>query len=451
MASVDASDAQVKLWQFVKAVVAAGRAAGVAQKQQMLQQFIDAVAAQALGRPRGAPKSGVPENQLSPWRCSACGSQRQRDFSYCGSYHRTVVFGDGDAGVQIPRVRCRCGGNVRPDFGHALPKRKRHWYDMDAKVVQWYVEGVSYRGVARCLRHDGVQVGLGSLPAKVAAFAGVDIHATVSGGPAQAMTMDGGFWRLGAGSRAQLYVHQVLPRDEPLVRNGKPVAWHRTGKVLACQLADEETQDAWNAALAQVVSAGLVDDQAPVWVVSDGHQGLLAAVDLQLPWAIQQRCTWHIAHRARHKVIHGDKDRFAREALWVFNAADAADAIGRLCRWADRWLDTEPEAVSSVAAKFEQGIEYLRHPQIPVRPRTVAISERYNQEPKRRFKALRAFGAEANMQAMTRLIALRHNCILDRTDWLAHALSHTWNRPLPATTPPQQKRHHPPPYTNGGT
>jgi len=64
----------------------------------------------------------------------------------------------------------------------------------------------------------------------------------------------------------------------------------------------------------------------------------------------------------------------------------------------------------------------------------VGISERGNQEPKRRFRAMRGFGAERNMVAMTRLIALRHNCIIDRTDWLAHAAQSVWTTPISACT-----------------
>jgi len=114
-------------------------------------------------------------------------------------------------------------------------------------------------------------------------------------------------------------------------------------------------------------------------------------------------------------------------------------------------LNKEPDAVNSVARKFQLGVEYLRHPEFPVRPRTVGISERYNQEPKRRFRSMRGFRNEQNMKAMTRLIALRHNCIIDRIDWLNYAAQSVWDAPIPAATTQQQHGPKPPPYTKQGT
>lgn len=453
MNSVEVPSEIVKLAAFVDQVTAGARQAAVAHKCAVLQQYVDDIATRELGRARGAPKTRQLAEQTSAWRCSRCGSQCKGDFSYSGSYRRTVAFADGVGVIQIPRIRCRCGGNVRPDFGCGLPKRKRHWYDLDLTTVELYAEGLSYRAAARYFARRGSQVGIGSLPSKLAAFCGVDINATVTGQYVHSLTLDGAFWRVGAGSRAQLYVHEVLPRDRPLVRDGKQVAWHRMGKVLACEVAAEETQQAWEQTLNMLgpEGKGLVDDQQPIWTVSDGNQGLLAALDMCLPWSIPQRCCWHIAYRARNLASEANKHSFARDVLWVFNAPDVAQAFGRLERLVEQWLDTEPDAVSSVAAKFDQGVEYLRHPQLAVRPRTTGISERYNQEPKRRFRPMRAFGAIRNMEAMVRLIALRHNCLLDRTDWLRHAAYSVWHTPVPNTTTQQQQRPHPPPYTKQGT
>jgi len=49
---------------------------------------------------------------------------------------------------------------VPPDFGGLLPKRKRHWHDLDLAVIEQYGEGMSYRAIQRCLRRRTVFVGL---------------------------------------------------------------------------------------------------------------------------------------------------------------------------------------------------------------------------------------------------------------------------------------------------
>lgn len=453
MSSVESSVACVKLCEFIEYLEKQGRSASVEEKQALVQEHVDRCAELALRRRRRVPKASAEER--SPWRCSRCGTDRSAEFNYSGWYERTVVFSDGDVAVRIPRIRCRCGGNVRPDFGVALPKWKRLWHDLIAEAVELHVEGCSYRGVSRHFAHRGVQVSPASLSGQMRQFAKVDINAGIRGDTAHALSLDGAFFRLGSESRAQLYAHEVLARKEPLVRAGKPVAWHCTGKVLCCSVAAEESQAGWEAALEEIVTGGWVNDQAPVWVTSDGNRGLLSAVEMYLPWAIKQRCVWHIAHRARDRVVVADKDRFERSALHVFNAPDVASACGRLEKFARRWEATEQDATKSVLEKFEQGIQYLVHPEMELRPRTVGISERYNQEVKRLFKPMRAFGNEQNMLATVRLIALRHNCILDRKDWLTHAMNSVWCEPLPTGVgiqwQHQQQRHLTPPYTIEGT
>jgi transposase-like protein len=451
MASVDALTGGVKLYAVIAEAIRRGQSASVAAKAQMLQSRVDAIAAREAGRYPRQPRP--PEDgPLSNWRCSCCGSRRRCDFNYSGGYKRTVVFEDGDAVLRIPRLRCRCGGNVRGDFEPILKRYQRHWYDLMLAAVALIVEGMSLRGARRHFARLRVHVGLSSLARAVGRFADVDINADLERRMAAALSLDAAFWRVEGDSRAHLYAHEVCLRDEPLVRDGREVAWYHTGKILGVGLAEDETQQAWQDLLGEVVQAGLVDSSEELFVTSDGNQGLLSAVQMQLPWAVLQRCVWHIGYRTRSKIVDaGNRDALERDALWVFNADSVGAARERLDRFMVRWRDREPQAAASVGRKFMQGVEYLRHPARKVRPRTSAISERYNQEAKRRFRPGRSFGSERNLQAMVRLLALRHNCIMDRTDWLEHAARWLWQAPATAPTTQQQQRAQPHPYTNGGT
>ncbi len=450
MASVECAGGEVKLHEFVSELTAQGRAASLAHKTALLQARVMAVVIEQAGRPPGA-RGRPPEEALSAWRCSRCGSARQCDFNYNGSYQRTVVFADGSAQLRIPRLRCRCGGNVPADFGAALPARLRHWYDLVLAVLELVVEGCSLRAVQRHLQRRAVQVGLSSLARILGRCAQVDIGAELSAG-LEAISLDAAFWRVQDGSRAHLYVHEVRRREQPLVREGRQVAWYRTGKVLAVGLAEEETQAAWEGVLEQAVASGSPLSGQKLFVASDGNAGLLAAVELQLPWSIRQRCVWHIGYRTRDKVLVAEhRERLQRDAVWVFGAADLNSARDRLARFMSRWGRLEPEAAESVRRKFKGGVQYLRELARAVRPRTIAISERYNQEAKRRLRPGRAFGSERNLQAMLRLLALRHNCILDGTDWLQRTAEWLWPMPATAPTTQQQQRPNTPPYTNRGT
>jgi transposase-like protein len=229
------------------------------------------------------------------------------------------------------------------------------------------------------------------------------------------------------------------------------VAWHRTGKVLACHQAAEETLAGWEQSFHQVVTKGFTDPAHPPFVVSDGNQGLRSAVDLWLPWSPHQRCIWHIAHRAREKAPEAHKDAFERDALWALKAPNLAAARARLRKLTQRWRRKAPAALANFKRKFDQGTQHLRQPAGPLAPRTAGICERYNQEPKRRSKAMRGYRDEACMQAMTRLIALRHNCNCDRTDWLNHAAQSVWSADVNGIAAQQQSDPPQGPYTIEGT
>ncbi len=450
MASVDAAGAAVKLGAVVMGVRQLGRAASVGARAQWLQGAVDRLVAAQAGRGRGERERPGAE-VLSAWRCSRCGSQRQRDFNYGGSYVRTVDFEDGSAQLRIPRLRCRCGGNVRAELAPVLERYQRHWHDLRLLGVGLIAEGMSLRAAQRHVRDRGVQIGLSSLARMVGAFAEVDINAGGAEG-AEALSLDAAFWRAARASRAHLYVHEVRRRGEPLVRAGREVAWHQTGKVLAVGVAPEESQAAWEAVLTDARTAGLIDPESAPFVATDGNSGLLAALDMELPWAIVQRCVWHIGYRTREKIRNpAHRDALERDALWIFRAADEAGARQRLTSFMQRWRELEPEAAASVGRKFRTGAEYLRHPERAVRPRTIAISERYNQEAKRRFRPGRGFGSERNLQAMVRLLALRHNCLIDRIDWLEYAARWHWDQPVEPITAYQHESRDPAPYTNEGT
>ena len=155
MGSVDIVGGVVKLHELIEDAIRRGREASVAAKLRLVQSVVNAIAAREAGRYPREPRP--PEDgPLSAWSCSRCGSRRKSDFNYSGGYSRTVVFEDGDAVVRIPRLRCRCGGNVPGDFEPVLKRYQRHWYDLVLAAVAVIVEGASLRGAQRQLARRGV-------------------------------------------------------------------------------------------------------------------------------------------------------------------------------------------------------------------------------------------------------------------------------------------------------
>lgn len=60
-----------------------------------------------------------------------------------------------------PRLRCRCGGNVRADCGALLPARQRLWYDLIPAALELWRGGQSLRAVPEHVARHGMWVGGG--------------------------------------------------------------------------------------------------------------------------------------------------------------------------------------------------------------------------------------------------------------------------------------------------
>ena len=448
---------QVKLYGLVELLMAEGRWACVGRKEALLQEAIDARTAAELGRRRGEPKRRSHERALSQWRCSRCGSGRQIDLSYGGSYWRRVVFAEGEGKVRIPRIRCVCGGSVPPDFGWLLPKRQRYWHDLHLTVIEQYAEGFSYRGVQRWFQRRGVFVGLGRLPQRVAACRDVGLHARPEEGALLAIQADGAYWRVGDELQAILHVLEVRPREEP-GQVGRHALHFTTGQVLASLVASGESTREWAGAFGELKRRGWVteEQEPPLFLTSDGNGGLVGAAEEVLGFPRLQRCTWHIGYRAREDAPTECRTALENAVHHVFNAPDPMALHERFGDFVARWRSRAPKAVAGVARKLPEASTAWFATDYPLRPRTAALAERHNLEYKRRLRPTRGLARKDNLEALVRLLDLRHNCIRQRgADWLHQVAVDLFSRRVKlhhSSAPPSLP---PPPtataYTTGGT
>ena len=453
--SVARRQGEVKLWELVELLNEEGRWACVERKAGLLQALIDRYTAEELGRERWEPRGASQEGKASRWRCGRCGSHRQLDFSYSGTYRRRVVFAQGEGELKVPRVRCRCGGSVRVDFGGLLPKRRRHWHDLQLAVIEQYGEGFSYRAIQRWLRRRSVFAGVSGLPGLMEACRDVGLHVDLGAGQLRAGEADAAFWRLGAGSAAILHLTEVVSR-EPARRVGRHWVRHQTGQVVASLVAPTESLQGWTELFDQVYHRSWVTEKGEIFLTSDGNAGLRGAADLVFGFGTQQRCTWHIAHRARHYAPPGREEGVERAVHHVFNADSLAELHDRFTRFVRRFRSQAPEAVHSVARKLPQAVAHWVATDHPVRPKTSAIAERHNLEYKRRLRSTRGLYRQGNLEALVRIIDLKHNCERRRgADWLHLVARDLWPQPVPlhhSTAPhPPPPRPTTTPYTIGGT
>jgi len=448
-------DGEVKLSEIVEQVIEAGRCASLREKGELLQALVDEIAAQELGRERRELLRASQTERVSGWRCSRCGSRRAAEFRYSGAYRRRLGLAEGTVTLRIPRIRCRCGGSVPPDFGGLLPKRKRHWHDLDLTVIEQYGEGMSYRAIQRWLRRRTVFVGLNGLPRIVARCRDVGLHAQPQAGRWWALQADGAYWRVAGRKQAILHVTEVLPRKKLRTVGGHLVEYE-TGQIVGSLIAREESTGDWMVPFQELVRRGWVTEAGEVFLTSDGNGGLVGAALEVFGFPRLQRCTWHIGHRARDYAPPGQEQAVENAVHWVFNAGDLGEATERFRAFRHRWETLAPDAVASVLRKLPDAVNHWGATDCPVRPQTAAIAERHNLEYKRRLRAAHGLQREDNFAALVRLIDPKHNCNRQPgADWLHHVaadlLAH--RVPLHHTTapPPLPPRPTATAYTTTGT
>jgi len=111
------------------------------------------------------------KKQKTRVRCSKCLSHESQQFRRNGHYRRGLNTRWGRLLMNVPQVKCACGGNVRLTF-RAFRPRQRMWDDVDMQVRLEYGRGLSYRQIK--MEWDeilGKSVGLRTLNQRVLAAA----------------------------------------------------------------------------------------------------------------------------------------------------------------------------------------------------------------------------------------------------------------------------------------
>ena len=163
-------------------------------------------------------------------------------------------------------------------------------------------------------------------------------------------------------------------------------------EILGIRIADSESEQGWMETFRWLKRRGL---EGVEFVISDAHEGLVAALRRCFQGAIWQRCQVHFrknvvdrAPKAWHDVLHRGLDR-------IFKAEDpeaARAAFGALCEELEGKAD---RALETLEAGLEDAIAVLALPQ-PYRKRlrTTNMLERLIQEVRRREKVIRIFPNE---------------------------------------------------------
>lgn len=307
----------------------------------------------------------------------------------------------GEMTVAVPQVR----GEVE-FYPSALERGRRSERALTLAIAQMYVQGVSTRKVTAILEQLAGPLEISS----------TQVSRAAAQRDAQLET-----WRhrrLDTVAYPDLILdarYEKVRRDGVVLDCAVLVAMgiDATGQraILGVSTALSEAEVHWRDFLSALQERGL---NGTVFVLSDAHQGLRAALQARFAGVPWQRCQFHLQQNALNYVPRiALRGPLAAELRQVLHAPTRPQAETLLKAMVTQYRASAPELADWLEAKVPESLTVLSLPsEHRTRLRTSNAAERLNQEIKRRTRVARVF---PNHQSLLRLVSAVLNEISD--DW----------------------------------
>ena len=301
-----------------------------------------------------------------------------------GSYSRHLLTELGDIELHIPRTRRMSAVEVI----RAYARRVRH---VDRLILSCFVLGISTRKVAHALMPvlgepvsaTTVSRVAMSLDSAVEAF-----HRRPLKSRYRFLVLDGVVLKrkTGAGS-----VKRVVLVALGISPEGKK-------EVIDFCIAQGESQAAWEAFLNDLYRRGL-DGEGLEMIITDGGNGLLAALPLVYPGISTQRCWAHKTRNVLNYVKKADREAVKADLHKISYASGIGKAQTAVGEFSEKWKHIYPKAVACLLADEEELLSFLqvKEPDLWSMIRTTNAIERRFKEVRRRTRPMGVFADRTSM------------------------------------------------------
>lgn len=132
-------------------------------------------------------------------------------------------------------------------------------------------------------------------------------------------------------------------------------------EVLALRACAEESKDGWACLLQDLRTRGATKIDL---IVTDGHDGLLAAVDELFPATLRQRCLVHKQRNVMNAIPKREQQQVATELAGIWKQEKKEDAQLNLAAFKAKYSQRYPEAIRSLTEDEEHLLTFYAFPQV---------------------------------------------------------------------------------------
>lgn len=302
-----------------------------------------------------------------------------------GTYSRHLLTELGDIELEVPRTRHFSALKVV----RAYARRASH---IDRMILSCFVLGVSTRKVAEALLPvlgERVSASTVSRVGKQLDRVVKAFHRRPLKDQYRVLILDGVVLSRKSGAGALRRPVLVLMGIRP---DGKK-------EIIDFRLAHGESQGAWEAFLNDLYSRGLKGDHTQL-VVTDGGQGLLAALPLVYPHIPLQRCWAHKIRNILDKTKKKDHPLIKRTLHKIMNASSLVKARQAAGHFVDQWSALYPKAVRCLKMDLDDLLTFFtfKTPSWWKAIRTTNAIERRFREVRRRTRPMGVFSDRASIE-----------------------------------------------------
>ena len=398
---------------------------GLATLREKLAQRINLSLIEAvtymLGRRHHVRRGRVPSWLQLAGECQRCHTRQSRRFSRNGYRERGLITRWADVRIQLPRLRCECGGSVRIDFQGWLRPYQRCDEEVDQLIQRWGHLALSLRQIQAEL--ETLYIPLNSLWAineRLHQLQELNPEADPEDVPSVLLIDAFHLKRLRPNGR---YRKDRKGRRRPVkgvVHCCLVIAmgiWPESGRqqIIGLALVDEEDEKAWRDFLTQLEAQGVRGENGLELIIHDGGGGLQAALRHVYFGALQQRCLFHKMRNIAEAIelpedLPPEQRRRQKKAILqdffsIWQAQRYRTALRRYLAVVRKYRHSQPRAVATLRRDFRYTLTFYtilaRHPQWPRRYlRTTSPLERFNRQLRQRVRKAGAYHSEAGILAM---------------------------------------------------